>query len=262
MALTKIELSFYFYLKSISVSKPDKTVAQIESNHVENNRGCGILYDGKEGIVISKNRISGNSKHGITLLRSNEITIDRNTIRNNLLSGINVEVGVCCSIHKNGIYDNKEYGIHSGGLGLIKLNDILSHASPSLFIKTYGNLTVTQNQLHSWKQECVYVEEKCRVILEENEFFITLEPPARELCVLEKTDITYVENEDLVHRLGPIRYRDGLKVEDLTEVSDVISNDSLQPHLSDESSLTAPFFTSVQMGKRRNQNQSVFCTII
>eukprot|EP00111_Clytia_hemisphaerica_P025026 TCONS_00073696-protein len=212
----------------IHVSKPDKTVAQIESNHVENNRGCGILYDGKEGIVISKNRISGNSKHGIALLRSNEITIDRNTIRNNLLSGINVEVGVCCSIHKNGIYDNKEHGIHSGGLGLIKLNDILSHASPSLFIRTYGNLTVTQNRLHSWKHECVFVEEKCRVILEENEFFITLEPPASELCVLEKSDITYVENRELVHRLGPIRYRDGLKVEDLIEIFEnfVSTNDN------------------------------------
>lgn len=50
------------------MSKPDKTLAQLESNFVENNRGNGILYDGQEGIVISKNKVSGNSKHGMLML--------------------------------------------------------------------------------------------------------------------------------------------------------------------------------------------------
>ena len=69
---------YYIFSLTFTVSKPEKSLAQIESNHVENNRGNGILYEGREGIVISKNRVSGNSKHGITLLRSNEITVEVN----------------------------------------------------------------------------------------------------------------------------------------------------------------------------------------
>jgi len=248
----------------VLVSKPEKTLAQIESNHVENNRGNGILYDGKEGVVISKNRIAGNSKHGITLLRSNEITIQSNMIRNNLLSGLNIEIGVCCSIYENGIYDNKEYGISTAGLGVIKKNDVMSQLLPSLFIRSMANLTVSENRLQSWKHECLHAEDKCRLTLERNVFYMTLHPSQQrdEIFLTDELIVEYVKNEELVHRIGPVRYREGLTVADLCDVATDLSMDSLKPRLSDESSTaSAPFFTSVQLPKMR-RNQSLFCSIL
>ena len=87
-----------------------------------------------------------------------------NTIRNNLLSGINIEVGVCCTILKNGIYDNKEHGVTTGGLCALKMNDMVAHALPALLVRPCGNVSVERNRLHSW---CCYglpvrVEEKSR----------------------------------------------------------------------------------------------------
>ena len=238
-------------------------MAQIESNHVENNRGNGILYDGQEGVVISKNHIAGNSKHGITLLRSSEITVQSNMIRNNLLSGLNIEIGVCCSIYENGIFDNKEYGISTAGLGVIKKNDILSQLLPSLWIRSMANLTVSENRLHSWKHECLHVEEKCRLTLERNTFYLTLPPSQQndEVYLTDNLIVEYVKDEELVHRLGPVRYREGLTVADLCDVATGLDMDSLKPCITDEGSVSsAPFFTSVQLTKRK-RNQSLFCSI-
>lgn len=118
------------------------------------------------------------NKYFILILR-NLFVLQSNTIRNNLLSGINIEVGVCCTILKNGIYDNKEHGVATGGLGALKMNDVVAHALPALLVRPCGNVSVERNRLHSWSchRRPVRIEEKSRVVFEANEFLVTLPPP-------------------------------------------------------------------------------------
>lgn len=247
------------------MSIPEKAVAQLESNFIENNRGNGILYDGQEGIVISKNKLSGNSKHGISLLRSNEITLQSNIIRNNLLSGVHVEIGVCCSILENGIFDNKEYGIFSGGVGVVKGNDILGHVLPSLFLRSLANVTILKNRLHSWKHECVYIEEKSRVTLEDNEFFL-FRGGAKETCIHPESDTMYEEKTNTLHLCDfnfQQKDKEGLTVEDLCLAIDLLDYETLKPKLQSLGGDTAPFFTSLELNvNRKRQPQSSFCNLL
>ena len=53
-----------------------------------------------------------------------EITILDNCFKNNNLSRINEELGECCSIQDNGIFDNGRNSINTTGSGNIKENDI------------------------------------------------------------------------------------------------------------------------------------------
>lgn len=247
----------------VLVSRPEKTLAQLESNFVENNKGNGILYDGQEGIVISKNKITGNSKHGINLLRSNEITILNNIIRNNLLSGLHIDVGVCCSVLDNGIFDNKEYGVFSGGVGLIKGNDILSHLLPSVFLRSMANISVMKNRLHSWKHESIYIEEKSRVSLEENEFFLSA-CNAKEVCIHPGSDTNYVQDSNVIHFIDVTlnKYGERLTVEDLCLGVELLDYDKLKPNLQEVAGNTAPFFTSLDLDRKTNVQKSSFCTLL
>ena len=106
-----------------------------------------------------------------------------NTIRNNLLSGVNVAVGVCCTIQSNGIYDNRRHGVVTAGLGTVQHNDLLAHVHSTLRVLACANVTVTGNRLHAWRhcrhcgRGCVRVEAKSRIVLDGNQFFVTLPPP-------------------------------------------------------------------------------------
>ena len=96
----------------IIVSKLKKRYPQVEGN--------ALLYGGTEGIVVVRNQISHNSKQAISLVHPSEITMQDNCLKNNNLSGVNIELGVCCSIQGNGIFDNGENGIVTAGSRNIK----------------------------------------------------------------------------------------------------------------------------------------------
>lgn len=146
-------------------------MAQVDRNTIEKNNGNGVFYDGKEKIIISRNNINNNLKHGVTLIHTSEITICENRISDNSLSGINVDVGVCCSIKGNGIYDNIEYGITTAGIGTVKDNDILSHGMPCICLRTCSDLSVITNRFYSGKHECIYLDERTRCHVENNTFY-------------------------------------------------------------------------------------------
>ena len=55
---------------------------------------------------------------------SSEITILHNCFKNNNLSRVNEELGECCSIQDNGIFDNGINGINTTGSGNIKENNM------------------------------------------------------------------------------------------------------------------------------------------
>ena len=151
------------------VSRPDKRLAQVECNKITNNRGHGILYSGSDGVVISRNTISYNMKHGIVLTRPAEISAQDNNITFNSLSGISVLLGVCCTIQGNGIYHNKEFGIQTSGVGIIKENDIFGHKMAAIYVKMQGDPHITRNRLQGVQQECVCVEDNTRGLIEQNE---------------------------------------------------------------------------------------------
>ena len=155
----------------ITVSKPEKRYPQVEGNLIENNKGHGLLYSGTEGIVVARNQISHNSKHAISLVHPSEITIQDNCLKNNNLSGVNVELGVCCSIQGNGIFDNGENGIVTAGSGNIKENDIFGHEYSSIYIRSNSDTYVDHNRLHSFNQECIFIEAKSRCVLDSNQIF-------------------------------------------------------------------------------------------
>ena len=96
----------------IKVSKLKKRYPQVEGN--------ALLYGGTEGIVVVRNQISHNSKQAISLVHPSEITMQDNCLKNNNLSGVNIELGVCCSIQDNGIFDYGENGIVTAGSRNIK----------------------------------------------------------------------------------------------------------------------------------------------
>ena len=75
----------------------------------------------------------------------------------------------------------------------------------------------------------------------------------------------FVNSEGVVHRIGPIPYRDGLTVADLCDVCNVFAAVPLRPHKNDEdeSGTSAPFFTAVEMnGRGRRLNRSSFCELL
>ena len=242
----------------VSVSKPDKRFAQVESNIIERSKGHGIIYGGSEGVVVSKNKINHNSKHAISLTHPSEITIVDNSIRNNKLSGINVELGVCCTIQGNGIYDNLEYGITTSGNGVIKENDIFGHQLPSLLVRSSGDPHVILNRMHAWKHECVHVEKEGRGVVERNEFYLAqgtktlfTHPDASTIVKEDNTTIEVEEDE----------VEDDLENETLEEVAgnsetvvSTISAPRPLPTTSVERQKSAPFFTSEPVEKRRRSN--------
>ena len=81
--------------------------------------------------------------------------------------------------------------------------------------------------------------------------------------VKEDEDIS--SSEGIVHRIGPIPYRDGLTVADLCDVCDVFTAVPLRPHKNDEdeSATSAPFFTAVEMSRRGGRsNRSSMCELL
>ena len=73
-------------------------------------------------------------------------------------------------------------------------------------------------------------------------------------------------SKGIVRRIGPIPYREGLTVADLCDICDVFAAVPLRPHKSDddESMTSAPFFTSVEIDRRRGgrTNRSSFCELL
>ena len=155
----------------IIVSKPEKRYPQVEGNLIENNKGHGLLYSGTKGIIVARNQISHNSKHAISLVHPSEITIQDNCLKNNNLSGVNVELGVCCSIQGNGIFDNNGNGIVTAGSGNIKENDIFGLEYSSIYVRSNSDTYVDHNRLHSFNQECISIEAKSRCVLDSNQIF-------------------------------------------------------------------------------------------
>jgi len=151
----------------VHVSKPDKKYPQVEGNTITFNKDNGILYSGAEGVVIARNQIINNTKHGITLIHPSEITIQDNNIRSNNF-GINVELGVCCVIQDNGIFDNNEYGIITAGSGNIKTNDIFGHSKHGIYIRKNGDIYIERNRLNVVTKHCIYIEAKSRCVLNSN----------------------------------------------------------------------------------------------
>ena len=142
----------------VIASKPEKRYPQVEGNLIENNKGHGLLYSGTGGIVVARNQISRNSKHAISLVHPSGITIQDNCLKNNNLSGVNVELGVYCSLQGNGIFDNGENGIVTAGSENIKENDIFGHEYSSIYIRSNSDTYVDHNRLHSFDQECTFIE--------------------------------------------------------------------------------------------------------
>ena len=58
-----------------------------------------------------------------------------NSFKNNNLSGVNMELGVCCPIQDNGIFDYGEDGIVTTESGNIKENVIFGHKYSSIYIR-------------------------------------------------------------------------------------------------------------------------------
>ena len=147
----------------IIVSKLKKRYPQVEGN--------ALLYGGTEGIVVGRNQISHNSKQAISLVHPSEITMQDNCLKNNNLSGVNIELGVCCSIQDNGIFDYGENGIVTAGSRNIKKNDICGQEYSSIYIRSNSDTYVDHNRLHSFNQECVFIEAKSQCVLDSNQIF-------------------------------------------------------------------------------------------
>ena len=244
------------------VSKPEKNLAQVEGNMIENNNGNGILYDGKEGIVICRNTVNNNSKHGITLIHTSEITIRENNIRNNDLSGLNVEVGVCCTVEGNGIYDNGEYGITTAGVGTIKDNDIFSHGLPSLCLRTCGDVSVINNRLNTGKHECIYLDENTRCTLESNTFYLL--ESSKEMYAHSSCDVASHSN---IIRTVPDYCYEGFKTcEDLPWLAselEISEPKELRPAYDKNLEDGEPFFTTNTMNSSNNKKRgSAFCILL
>lgn len=177
-----------------------------------------------------------------------------------------MEIGVCCSILENGIFDNKEYGIFSGGVGTITDNDILSQVLPSIFLRSIANVSIVKNRLHSWRHESVYIEDKSRVLLEQNEFFVSTSPAsgAKEICVHPGSDTTYSEDVNTTHSFdfNLQKGSEGLTVEDLCLAVDQLDYDTLKPNLQEAPGNTAPFFTSLGLNKNDIAQKSSFCVLL
>ena len=245
----------------ILVSRPDKKLAQVEYNKITNNLGHGLLYSGSDGVVISRNTISNNSKHGIILTRPAEITIQDNNVTFNNQSGISVLLGVCCTIQGNGIYHNKEYGLQTAGVGIIKENDIFGHRMSAVYVKMQGDPHVTRNRLQGILQECVYVEDNTRGLIEQNEI--------RHYSYVSPI---YYHHDSQVHVAGNKfvvlikQDNDGLETAiDLEYLN--LQNPSPRPflHLNEEN--RGPFFSSPshdtkRVTARRNVAISRLCTIL
>ena len=58
-----------------------------------------------------------------------------NSFKNNNLPGVNVELGVCCPIQDNGIFDYGEDGIVTTESGNIKENVIFGHKYSCIYIR-------------------------------------------------------------------------------------------------------------------------------
>ena len=58
-----------------------------------------------------------------------------NSFKNNNLPGVNVELGVCCPIQDNGIFDYGKDGIDTTESGNIKENVIFGHKYSSIYIR-------------------------------------------------------------------------------------------------------------------------------
>ena len=233
----------------------------MESNVIEYNKGNGILYDGKEGVVIAKNMISKNVKHAITLIHPSEIAIENNSLRNNKQSGVNVELGVCCVVQGNGVYDNGEYGIVTAGTGTIKENDIFGHGLPSVFVKSVGDVSISNNRLHAWKHECVHIEEQSRCVLENNIFYVT--PSAKDVFIHPLSDVSY-HPTNIIHQIDNCSEEEfPSSCEDMYTASSALSGlEALRP--TPEEKPSAPFFTSVQptQNQRSGLNISAFCVLL
>lgn len=241
----------------VHVSKPDKKVAQIEGNTIENNKGHGILYDGKEGIVIFKNQINHNLKHGINLIHSSEISIQDNELSHNHLSGVNVELGINVSLEGNGLYENGEYGVSTAGISTILRNDVFGHSLPGVYVQTLADVSLKNNRLHGLKHPCVHVEEQSRCIVDNNDFYIGSE--AKDLYFHEISDVSYLDN----NKIHKIDNNDSCR-----DLSDIVSYTAVgitdwRPQCTNMATKSAPFFTTVQMhNQNRSNNRSSFCALL
>ena len=243
------------------MSRPDKRLAQVEYNRITNNRGHGILYSGSDGVVLSRNTVSHNMKHGIMLTRPAEISVQDNSITFNNLSGITVLLGVCCTIQGNGIYHNKEFGIQSAGVGIIKENDVFGHKMAAVYVKTQGDPHITRNRLQGIQQECVYVEENTRGLIEQNELhhYSFVNPiyyhGSSQVQVSNNRFIVLIKQDN-----------DGLETAiDLEYLN--LTNPSPRPLMQLNQESRGPFFPNLNYEKkrgnmRRNVAISSFCTIL
>ena len=186
------------------------------------------------------------------------------------MSGVNVHIGVSCSITDNGIFDNKEYGICFGGLGTIKCNDVLSHMLPSLFVRSLANVTVAENRFHSWRHQCVYIEDKSRVSLEKNDFFVSSSSSVsgEGICIHPGSDTHYPEQSNNVYRVeNPACLEENTDdeciLESLCEAVQQLNLDALKPpKLQDNDANSAPFFTAVELNRPIDRQRSSFCVLL
>ena len=61
--------------------------------------------------------------------------------------------------------------IVTAGSGNIKENDIFGHESSSIYIRSNSHTYVDHNRLHSFNQECIFIEAKSRCVLDSNQIF-------------------------------------------------------------------------------------------
>lgn len=245
----------------LSVSRPDKRLAQVEYNKITNNRGHGILYSGSDGVVIARNTISYNLKHGVTLTRPAEISLQDNNIAFNNLSGVSILLGVCCTIKGNGIYHNKEYGILTAGVGIIKDNDVFGQKMAAVYVKPQGDPHITRNRLQGIQQECVFVEDNTRGLIEHNELhhYSFVNPiyhhPKSQVQVSNNRFVVLIKQDN-----------DGLETTiDLEYLN--LTSPAPRPLMQINQETRGPFFSNLNHEKkranmRRNVAISSFCSIL
>ncbi|XP_065070112.1 F-box only protein 10-like [Rhopilema esculentum] len=200
-------------------------------------------------------------KHGVLLTRPAEISLQDNNITFNNHSGICVLLGVCCTIQGNGIYHNKEHGIQTAGVGIIKENDIFGHKMAAVHIKMQGDPHVTRNRLQGIQQECVYVEDNTRGLIEQNEIhhYSFVNP----IYYHQHSQVQIANNK--FHVLIK-QDNDGLETAiDLEYLN--LSNPSPRPIMNNDSENRGPFFSSPNHEKRRvdmrrNVAISALCSIL
>ena len=73
-------------------------------------------------------------------------------LKNNNVSDVTLELGVCCSIQRNHVFDNGENGIVTADWGNLKENDIFGHEYSGIYTGSNSNTYVDHNLLPSFNQ--------------------------------------------------------------------------------------------------------------